>query len=117
MAAGPGPWPPALGRISKLRKFSVFGAAIGPRREISRPNGRIASTSEGLVPRPLSVIAFLKPPTFTCFDWLTLFHMVRSSSPRGHGSRDAALNLFFEASLRMVFFATYLLETSHNHEE
>ena len=54
----------ALGRISKLPKipqmypkFSVFSAAIGPRREISRPNGRIASNSEGLVPRPLSVIS------------------------------------------------------------
>ena len=63
LVAGPGPWPPALGRISKLLKitqiypkFSVFGAAIGPRREISRLNGRIASTSEGLVPRPLSAI-------------------------------------------------------------
>ena len=44
-------------------KFSVFGAAIGPRREISRLNGRIASTSEGLVPRPLSAMNSLKPRT------------------------------------------------------
>ena len=74
MAAGPGPWPPALGRISKLPKFtrnllklSVFSAAIGPRREISRPNGQIASTSEGLVPRPLSVII-----TFMFCDFLSV---------------------------------------------